>query len=109
MLAIALFAASLVPFAAGWVGGGDVKLMAATALWVGPASFSLFVLVMTIVGGVMALLMLSKFRFTVAQLAETAGFSEIRDIVLGRSIPYGVAIAVGGWVVGGRMLMTAGG
>jgi prepilin peptidase CpaA len=109
MLAVALFAAGLVLFAAGWVGGGDVKLMAATALWVGPVSFSLFVLVTTIVGGVIAALMLSEFRFTVAQLAETAGFSEVRDIVLGRSIPYGVAIAVGGWVVGGRMLMTAGG
>ncbi len=36
MLAVAVFAAGLVPFAAGWVGGGDVKLMAATALWVGP-------------------------------------------------------------------------
>jgi hypothetical protein len=45
--------------------------------------------------------MLSKFRFVLAQIADVAGFSEIRDIVLGRSIPYGVAMAVGGWVVGG--------
>ena len=28
-------------FAAGWMGGGDVKLMAATALWVGPGWFIL--------------------------------------------------------------------
>ena len=53
--------------------------------------------------------MLSTFRFTIAQIAETAGFREVRDIVLGRSIPYGVAIAAGGWVVGGRMLSAAGG
>jgi prepilin peptidase CpaA len=109
MLATAVFVVGLVPFAAGWIGGGDVKLTAATTLWVGPASFSLFVLATTIVGGVIALLMLSKFRFVLAQIADVAGFSEIRDIVLGRSIPYGVAMAVGGWVVGGRMLMTAGG
>jgi prepilin peptidase CpaA len=109
LLAGAIFMGGLVPFAAGWVGGGDVKLMAATALWVGPASFSLFVLVTTVLGGVIAVLMLSELRFTVAQVAESAGCNEIRDIVLGRAIPYGVAIAVGGWVVGGRMLMAASG
>jgi prepilin peptidase CpaA len=53
MLATAVFVVGLVPFAAGWIGGGDVKLTAATTLWVGPASFSLFVLATTIVGGVM--------------------------------------------------------
>jgi prepilin peptidase CpaA len=109
MLAVAVFAAGLVPFAAGWVGGGDVKLMAATALWAGPASFSLLVLVTSVVGGVIAALMLSELRFTVARVAETAGFAEVRDIVLGRSIPYGVAIAAGGWVVGAGMLTAAGG
>jgi prepilin peptidase CpaA len=109
MLAAAVFVVGLASFAAGWVGGGDVKLMAATALWVGPASFSLFVLVTTVLGGVIAVLMLSELRFTVAQVAESAGCNEIRDIVLGRAIPYGVAIAVGGWVVGGRMLMAASG
>ena len=40
LMLVAVFAAGLVPFAAGWVGGGDVKLMAATALWAGPTSFS---------------------------------------------------------------------
>jgi hypothetical protein len=45
----------------------------------------------------------------VAQIADTVGYNDIRDIILGRSIPYGVAIAVGGWVVGGRMLIAAGG
>jgi prepilin peptidase CpaA len=109
LLAVAVFAAGLVPFAAGWVGGGDVKLMAATALWVGPASFSLFVLVTSLMGGVIGVLMLSRFRFVVAQIADTVGYNDIRDIILGRSIPYGVAIAVGGWVVGGRMLIAAGG
>ena len=52
MLAAAVFAAGLVPFAAGWVGGGDVKLMTVTTLWVGPASFVDFMLVTSVVGGV---------------------------------------------------------
>ena len=73
------------------VGGGDVKLMAATALWVGPASFSLFVLVTSLMGGVIGVLMLSRFRFVVAQIADTVGYNDIRDIILGRSIPYSVS------------------
>ena len=109
VLATAVFVAGLGAFAAGWMGGGDVKLMAATALWVGPGSFSLFVLVTAVVGGLISLLMLSGIRFTVAQIADSAGLGDIRDVILGRSIPYGVAIAAGGWVAGWRMLMNANG
>ena len=109
MLATAVFVAGLGAFAAGWMGGGDVKLMAATALWVGPGAFIDFLLITAIAGGVISLLMLSGLRFTVAQAAEAAGFAEIRDVILGRSIPYGIAIAAGGWAAGWRMLMTAGG
>jgi prepilin peptidase CpaA len=109
LLAAAVFAAGLASFAAGWVGGGDVKLMAATALWVGPGSFIDFLMVTAIAGGVIALLMLSGFRFAAAQLADSAGLADIRDVILGRSIPYGVAIAAGGWAAGYRMLMHSGG
>jgi prepilin peptidase CpaA len=108
MLAAAVFVVGLASFAAGWVGGGDVKLMAATALWAGSASFIAFLLATSVVGGVIAVLMLSQVRFVVAQIAETAGFCEIRDVVLGRSIPYGVAIAAGGWVVGVRLIPASG-
>jgi prepilin peptidase CpaA len=109
LVAAAVFVLGLVPFATGWVGGGDVKLMAATALWVGPASFSLFALVTSVVGGIIAVLMLSKVRFVVALVAEAIGCGAIRDVVLGRAIPYGVAIAAGGCTVGARMLVEAGG
>jgi prepilin peptidase CpaA len=109
LLATVMFGGGLVSFAAGWMGGGDVKLMAATALWIGPGSFIDFLLVTAIAGGLISVLMLSGFRFTVAQIADSAGFADIRDVILGRSIPYGVAIAVGGWVAGWRMLMHAGG
>ena len=44
-----------------------------------------------------------------AQLADSAGFADVRDVILGRSIPYGVAIAAGGWAAGSRMLMAASG
>ncbi len=47
-------------FAAGWMGGGDAKLMAAVALWLGPtpelASFALWT---SILGGVLTLAFLA--------------------------------------------------
>ena len=92
------------------MGSGSFSLFTSRTSEKGNASsFCRHVLVTSVVGGVIAALMLSEFRFLVAQIGETAGLREIRDIVLGRSIPYGVAIAVGGWVVGARMLMIAGG
>jgi prepilin peptidase CpaA len=109
LIATTVFAAGLGAFAAGWVGGGDVKLMAATALWIGPGSFIDFLLVTAIAGGLISVMMLSGIRFTAAQLADSTGLADIRDVLLGRSIPYGVAIAAGGWVAGSRMLMNPGG
>jgi prepilin peptidase CpaA len=109
LLATAVFVAGLGAFAARWMGGGDVKLMAATALWIGPAWFIDFLLVTAVVGGAIAVRMLSGVRFVAAQLADSAGFADVRDVILGRSIPYGVAIAAGGWAAGWRMLMAASG
>ncbi|WP_395671095.1 prepilin peptidase, partial [Phenylobacterium sp.] len=49
-------------FGRGWVGGGDVKLATAAALWAGSALFSQFALAMSASGAVLAALMLSPAR-----------------------------------------------
>ncbi len=94
-LALAVFVAGFVPFGLGWMGGGDVKLMAVTALWAGPALIADFVLSTALIGGVCALVMLAPSRFVLARAFETVGAGRLRDAVLGRSIPYAVAIAIG--------------
>ncbi len=109
LVAALIFLAGLVPFSAGWMGGGDVKLMAATALWLGPQGVLPFLAVTGLVGGVIAAVMLTQLRFFVARAAEVVGLSEIGELLLGRSIPYGVAVALGGWIVGGPYLIAAGG
>lgn len=70
-------------FAAGVIGGGDAKLGAAVALWIG-LSFDLlrFFLVMSLAGGVLAVCALIWQRATHRQLT--------------RALPYGVAIAAAG-------------
>ena len=69
-------------FYAGMMGGGDVKLAAALALWFSPAATIKFLVLMSIAGGVLTLGILGWHR---AQKRE------------GRpEIPYGVAIAFGG-------------
>ncbi len=84
--ALAVFAAGVVAFHAGIFGGGDAKLLAAGALWIGAASVWAFLFATAIAGGVLALGFLIW-----APLARKAG-AEARRIAL----PYGVAISAGG-------------
>lgn len=97
-VAAAVFAFGLILFCMGTVGGGDVKLMAVTALWAGPSVVANFLIITTVAGGAMALIMVSRFRFSLAALFEAIGASDFRDVVLGRVIPYGLAIATGAYV-----------
>ena len=77
-------------FYAGMMGGGDVKLAAALALWFSPQSTIKFLVVMSLAGGVLTLVVLGWHR---AKRRE------------GRpEIPYGVAIAFGGLAILGQIL-----
>jgi len=98
-VAAGVFAMGLIFFCMGTMGGGDVKLMAVTALWAGPSLVANFLIVTTVAGGAIALIMVSRLRFSLAALLETVGATDFRDVVLGRVIPYGVAIATGAYVI----------
>jgi prepilin peptidase CpaA len=72
-------------FYAGMMGGGDVKLAAALALWFTPGGTLKFLVLMSLAGGVLTLAILLWHR---AQKRQ------------GRpEIPYGVAIAFGGLAI----------
>lgn len=95
-VALAVFAILAGLFALRMMGGGDVKLLSALALWIVPANFLKLVIVMAIVGGVLTLVM---GAWHVARRQ--------RDRI---AIPYGVAIAFGGlWVLGTNYLPLANG
>lgn len=93
-------------FAFGLFGGGDVKLIAAMALWTGLADLPRFLLVMTAAGGLLGVAWMAKRWYRRPALAgEAAKETTPAEIpaVEGSSgpkthnrIPYGVAIAVAG-------------
>jgi len=83
--AIIVFAILAGAFYAGMMGGGDVKLAAALALWFPPGVTVKFLVLMSIAGGVLTLGLLAFHR---AKRRE------------GRpTIPYGVAISFGGLAI----------
>ena len=104
-VAAGVFIIGLIPFSAGIMGGGDVKLLAATALWAGPSAIVGFLLLTTLAGGALALVMVTRCRFTLAGLFEAIGANDLRDAVLGRAIPYGVAIAASAYMTIGPVLL----
>jgi prepilin peptidase CpaA len=80
-----VFAVLAAAFYAGMMGGGDVKLAAALALWFPPGVTLQFLVLMSLAGGVLTLALLAWHR---ARRRE------------GRpEIPYGVAIAFGGLAI----------
>jgi prepilin peptidase CpaA len=82
-------------FALGWIGGGDAKLMAASALWVGPAGLVPFALYTGLAGGALALILVAMRSAWLRPLADAGPAWTKRLATPGEAAPYGVAIAIG--------------
>ena len=79
-IAVAVFAVFAAFFALGAMGGGDVKLLTALALWLPLIAMMKLLLVMSILGGLLTLIMLIIHKWQRA---------------LGKpEIPYGIAISL---------------
>lgn len=93
-VAVAAFAILATLFAMGAMGGGDVKLLTALALWIEPQWFLQLLLIMALAGGLLTILF-GAWHIMRRQREKLA-------------IPYGVAIAIGGlWVLGVHYLPAA--
>jgi prepilin peptidase CpaA len=80
-VAVIVFALLAAAFYAGMMGGGDVKLAAALALWFSPVTTMKFLILMSIAGGVLTLVVVAIHR-----IKKKEGKPRV---------PYGVAIAFG--------------
>jgi prepilin peptidase CpaA len=80
-------------FAFGWIGGGDAKLAAATALWLGFDHLLIYLVYAAVVGCAFALLLLSFRKWPLPTALMTQAWAlRLHD---GKSgIPYGVALAI---------------
>ena len=90
--AAAVLAVTFVFFARGWIGGGDAKLAAATALWLGFDHLVVYLLYASIFGGVLTLAMI-RFRLMPLPraLAEQEWVKRLHRLDGG--VPYGIALA----------------
>lgn len=79
-------------FAWGKLGGGDVKLIAAVALWQGLKLLPAFVLLIGIVGGIAAVLCLLLRWAGLGRFLAARG-ADLVALRAGADIPYAVAIA----------------
>lgn len=80
-----VFAIFCAVFAMGWMGGGDVKLIAALSLWMPLVRFVDMMIIMSIAGGVVTLVMVID--------------GVIRKNSRAIEVPYGVAIAIAALLV----------
>ncbi len=85
-------------FALGWIGGGDAKLFAAVALWLGFADLAAYAATASLFGGLLtiSLLMLRKVPLP-AMLTGQGWLLRLHDERSG--IPYGVALAAGAFAL----------
>ncbi len=76
------------------IGGGDAKLLAATATWAGLTGFTPFIFWMAMSGGVMAIVLMQARKW-VPYVEGAPGFVN-KLLIRGGGMPYGVAIMCGG-------------
>jgi prepilin peptidase CpaA len=93
-----ILAIAFVCFARGWIGGGDAKLAAVTALWFGFDFLLPYLLYASLFGGVLTLLLI-QFRLLPlpAALAQHPWILRLHE--KGAGIPYGIALAAAALMV----------
>lgn len=89
--------ALLVPWASGLLGGGDLKLAAAAAVWLTPSRLGAYLVFTAVAGGPVALATLAAHRWRVrhALRAVTGAGGLALDAAPKATVPMAVAIALG--------------
>ena len=96
-----VFAVLAATFYLGMMGGGDVKLAGALALWFSPVSTFKFLVIMSLAGGLLTVVVLIFHRFKVRRAGPREDGKEFPK----PEVPYGVAIAFGAlWILAQRFL-----
>ncbi len=91
-LALVVFGLFAAAFSFGWMGGGDVKMIGALALWMPVQALLFMLMLMSVIGGVLTVvLMLDHWRRKPTGAVET---------------PYGVAIAMAAMIAFGEPLLN---
>ena len=85
-------------FAMGWIGGGDAKLAAATALWLGFGHLLDYLLIASVFGGMLTLALFEFRKFCLPVFMAKQSWI-VRLHRRDSGIPYGVALAAAALLV----------
>jgi prepilin peptidase CpaA len=97
-VALVVFVLAFFCFARGWIGGGDAKLAAVTALWFEPGNALLYFMYASLLGGVLTLGLLQfRSRFLPATLTDVDWIAKLHAPKAG--VPYGAAMAPAALIV----------
>ena len=91
---VLVLALGILLFIPGWLGGGDAKIAAAAALWLGFDHLFGYFLCVALTGGALAML-LSTLRSNPLPLAVAAQPWAVRLHDRRTGVPYGIALAAG--------------
>jgi prepilin peptidase CpaA len=90
---VAVLVVAFTFFARGWIGGGDAKLAAATAMWLGFDQLLNYVIIASLFGGVLTIAIL-RFRMMPLPMALANQEWAKRLHRMDTGIPYGIALAL---------------
>jgi prepilin peptidase CpaA len=85
-------------FALGWIGGGDAKIAAATALWFGFDQLFSYLMVASLLGGLLTLCLLKARTYPLPSAAARHAWI-LRLHAPETGIPYGIALAAAALLV----------
>ena len=88
----AVLAVTFTFFACGWIGGGDAKLAAATALWLGFEPLMNYLLYASLFGGALTLLIMRFRLMPLPAMLEGQDWA-MRLHRVDAGVPYGIALA----------------
>jgi prepilin peptidase CpaA len=93
--ALAILVVAFVMFNLGWIGGGDAKLAAATAAWLGWTAILNYGLAAAIFGGILTLILLGARAAPLpAAFGRIEWLARLHNVKAG--VPYGIALAAAG-------------
>jgi len=95
-------------FALNWIGGGDVKLMTGAALWAGPRHLAVFLLAMSIIGFLMAVVFLGLRTYGLPSAGSSPDnllLRRLQVLARERQCPYGVAIGAAAIIAVHRLFL----
>jgi prepilin peptidase CpaA len=93
-----VLAVTFTMFALGWIGGGDAKLAAATALWLGFEQLLPYLVYASLAGGVLTIALVKLREAPLPGMAKGWAWAQ-RLHGIEKGIPYGLALGIAALVV----------